>query len=77
MEQKELEINYNDVEFPKKAKYVRHKDRIYFATDCQDGEELTYYGKHEKSSSSAMGYREYKDSHGFIHLIHYNDIVAI
>jgi hypothetical protein len=24
-----------------------------------------------------MGYREYKDSKGYVRLIHYNDIVAI
>ena len=70
-------IDYNNVVFPEKAKYVRHENRIYFATDCQDGEELIYYGKCEKPSSNAMGYREYKDSKGYIRLIHYEDIVAI
>ena len=80
MERQKVEdkdINYNNVEFPERAKYVRHENRIYFATDCQDGEELIYYGRCEKPSSNAMGYREYKDSKGYVRLIHYKDIVAI
>lgn len=71
------EIDYRKVEFPLKAKYVRHENRIYFITDWQDGEELTYYGKADKPNSNAKGYRFYRDSKGNIKLVHYNDIVGI
>lgn len=67
-------MNYTNIEFPLRAKYKRHKNRIYFATDCQDGEELEYYSKCEKPSSNGAGYRIYKDSKGFTHLIHYTDL---
>lgn len=70
-------MDYTNVEFPLCAKYKRHENRIYFATDCEDGEELEYYGKVEKPSSNAAGYRHYKDSKGFLHLIHYTDIEAV
>ena len=69
--------NYSNYDFPLKAKYVRHKNRLYFITDCEDGEELTYYGRVDKPSSNAMGYRYYKDSKGQIRLIHINDIVEV
>lgn len=62
-------------DFPLKARYKRHKNRIYFATDCKDGEILTYYGRVERPSSNAMGYMYYKDSKGQIRLIHINDIM--
>ena len=67
-------MNYRNVEFPLHAKYKRHEGRIYFSTNCEDGEELEYYGKVEKPSINAEGYRYYKDSKGFIHLIHYADL---
>ena len=70
-------VDYSNYDFPLKAKYVRHKNRIYFSTDCQDGEELTYYGRVEKPNSNAMGYRHYLDSKGQIKLIHINDIVEV
>ena len=69
--------NYSNYDFPLKARYVRHKNRIYFETDCQDGEELTYYGRVAKPNSNAMGYRYYKDSKGQIRIIHINDIVGV
>ncbi len=69
-------MDYYNYKFPLKAKYVRSKNRIYFSTDCEDGEELTYYGRHDKPSSNAYGYRYYKDSKGFLHLIHIDDIVG-
>lgn len=70
-------IDYTNMEFPLYAKYKRSKDRIYFATDFEDGEELEYYGKVEKPSSNAMGYRYYKNSKGYIRLTHYTDLEII
>lgn len=69
--------DYSNVVFPVYAKYKRHKNRIYFATDCKNEEKLKYYGKCEKYSSNANGYRHYMDSNGFVHLIHYNDIEEV
>ena len=69
-------MDYRNYEFPLKAKYVRHENRIYFITDCEDGEELTYVGKCEKPIANANGYREYKDSRGRVRLIHINEIVG-
>lgn len=70
-------ISYANVEFPLYAKYKRSKNRIYFATDFEDGEKLEYYGKAEKPSSNAMGYRYYINSKGYIKLIHYTDLALI
>lgn len=67
-------MDYRKVEFPLKAKYKRHKCRIYFVTDFKDGEELEYYGKVEKPASNAKGYRWYKNSQGKIKVVHYNDL---
>lgn len=74
---KERTEDYSNVNFPLRAKYKRHENRIYFATDCKDGEELEYYGECEKPNSNALGYRYYKDSKGYIHLIHYTDIEEV
>jgi len=67
-------MNYTNVDFPVHAKYKRSKNRIYFATDYKDGEELEYYGKVEKPSSNALGYRYYRNSSGYIRLIRYTDL---
>ena len=67
-------FNYGNIKFPLKTKYIRHKNRLYFPTDPEDGEDLFYYGKPLKASSAAMGYREYMDKNGNIKLIHWNDI---
>lgn len=70
-------INYSNVKFPLKAKFVRHENRIYTIMDFRDGEELRYYGKCEKPSSNANGYRFYTDNNGHTQLVHYTDIIAI
>ena len=67
-------FDYSNIKFPLKTKYVRHKNRLYFSTDPDDGEDLLYYGKPLKASSAAMGYREYLNKNGGRKLIHYNDI---
>lgn len=67
-------MNYKEVEFPVRAKYKRNKNRVYFPDDFKDGEELEYYGKVEKPSSNAKGYRYYKNANGHIRLTHYTDL---
>lgn len=70
-------MDYKNVDFPVRARYKRKDNRIYFVTDFEDGEELEYYGKVEKPSSNAMGYRYYKNSKGNIRLTHYTDLEVI
>lgn len=70
------ECNYNEVEFPQIARFVRHSNRIYFITDFEDGEILTYYGRVEKPSSNAKGYRLYLGKNQ-IRMVHFNDIEEV
>ena len=67
-------MDYKNVEFPLKAKYKRHKNRIYFVTDFGDGEEIEYDGKVEKPSANAQGYRYYINSRGKSRVVHYEDL---
>lgn len=68
-------MDYRNYEFPLKVKYVRQENRVYFATDFEDGEEITYVGKCEKPSSNALGYRWYK-GRTEMNLVHISEIVG-
>ena len=39
-----MKKDYKLEDFPRKARYIRHKNRIYFSTSFKDNEELTLYG---------------------------------
>ena len=69
-------MDYRNYEFPLKAKCIRHKNRIYFSIDFEDGEEISYYGKCEQPNANANGYRYYQDSRGNIRLVHISEIVG-
>ena len=68
-------MDYRNHKFPLKAKYVRQENRVYFATDFEDGEELTYYGKCESPTGNKVGYRLYKGSTG-VRRVHISEIVG-
>ena len=43
------------MEFPKRARYKRRKDRIYFLGDFEDGEEIEFAYFPDKPSAKAVG----------------------
>lgn len=61
--------------FPLKTKYVRHPNRIYFATDFSDGEDISFAWACDKPSSNAMGYAYYYSKSKGHKLISINDIL--
>lgn len=67
--------NWSNIEFPLRARFIRHSDRLYLPSDFQDGEMLTFYSKCEKPVSNALGYRLYYGEHSKMpRLIKYSDI---
>lgn len=72
-----MKKDYSNVKFPQVGKYIRHSDRIYLVTDPEDGEVLTYFGRAEKPSSNALGYRWYRAADGTTRLVHFNEIEAV
>lgn len=48
------------INFPKRAKYKRDKNRIYFADDFNDGEQLEFVYHCTKPSAKAIGNAWYK-----------------
>jgi hypothetical protein len=48
------------MEFPKKAKYKRNENRIYFYGDFEDGEEIEFAYRCDKPNASAIGNVWYK-----------------
>ena len=66
--------NYGFI-FPAKTKYVRHDNRIYFATDFDDGEDISFAWACDKPSSNADGYAFYYSKDKGYRLISINDIL--
>jgi hypothetical protein len=81
MKTKQEMINYlydsYKFSFPMKAKYKRDKNRIYFATDFQDGEEIEFWWNCDKPSSSAKGYAFYTNGKADFKLVNINELIPI
>lgn len=68
-----------DGRFPKKAKYKRFKNRIYFLGDFEDGEIIEFAHFCEKPSADAIGnvfYRSEKEQWKK-HLVNIEELEAI
>lgn len=73
---KHLLKNYG-YDFPAKAKYKRSKNRIYFITDFQDGEEIEFFWNCDKPNSCAKGYAFYMSKDANFKMIHISEIESI
>lgn len=63
------------MEFPKKAKYKRDENRIYFMDDFKDGEEIKFAYKCDKPSANAIGNAWYRSCEsGNVNLINIKDL---
>jgi len=62
-------------DFPAKAKYVRHENRIYSIMDFDDGEEISFAWGCGKPSSCALGYACYYSPAERYRLVDIKDIV--
>lgn len=70
-------VNYNDVEFPLRARFKMDENTIYLVTGFEDGEEIEYSGRVLIPSSNAKGYRMYKNSNGRECMVHFKDLEAL
>jgi hypothetical protein len=62
---------------PLKAKYKRFDNRIYFATDFKDGEEIYFFWNCDKPSACAKGNAYYMNKKGYSQLINIKELVPI
>ena len=63
-------------DFPERAIYKRQPDRIYFATDFVDKEEVTFAYMCEKSTSNAAGYAVYSSYRNVYRLVNIEELEA-
>ena len=68
--------NYN-IRFPYKAKYKRDSNRIYFAGDFRDGEEVTFWWNCGKPSACAIGNAFYINNKGNQQLINIKELESL
>lgn len=61
-------------DMPLKAKYKRFDNRIYFATDFQDNEEIEFFWHCDKPSACAIGNAFYVGKDGFSHLVNIKEL---
>lgn len=67
--------NYG-INMPLRAKYIREKNRIYFATDPEQGEVMSFFCSAENPSSCAMGLAWYWGERGS-HLVRVDELDPI
>ena len=60
--------------FPMKAKYKRNPNRIYFATDFKDGEDIEFWYMCDKPNANAGGYAYYTNGKADFNLIHIDEL---
>ena len=63
------------INMPLRARYVRYPNRIYFATDPEQGEMMSFFCSAEKPSSCAMGLAWYWGEKGS-HLVCVDELEA-
>lgn len=63
-------------EFPVKANYKRNKNRIYFAGDFKDGEEIEFFWNCDKPSACAIGNAFYINKSGTSKLVNIKELVS-
>lgn len=63
--------------FPLKARYKRKENRIYFATNFKDNEEIEFFWNCDKPISCAMGYAFYINKEGNSQLINIKELELI
>lgn len=64
-------------DMPLKAKYKRFDNRIYFAGDFQDGEEIEFFWICDKPSACAIGNAFYVGKNGISHLVNFKALESI
>ena len=64
-------------EFPLKAKYKRFDNRIYFATDFKDGEEISFFWDCITPTGCALGNAFYVNKEGISNLINFKELIPI
>lgn len=64
-------------DMPQKAYYKRINNRIYFATDFQDGEEIEFFWNCDKPNACALGNAFYVNKNGNSNLINISEIEPI
>ena len=76
-EAREYLLKHYGFNFPKKARYIRDKNRIYFSGDFDDNESIEFAWACDKPSSNALGYSYYYSSNKGYKLVSIKEIIAI
>ena len=63
------------INMPLRARYVRYPNRIYFATDPEHGEMMSFFCSAEKPSSCARGLAWYWGENAY-HLVRVDELTA-
>ncbi len=68
---------YYGFDFPMNARYKRFDNRIYFATDFKDGEEIEFFWNCDKPSACALGNAFYRNKEGASNLVNIKELIPI
>lgn len=66
---------YYGYDFPLKAHYKRHHNRIYFADNFKENEEIEFFWNCDKPSACALGNAFYINKNGNSQLINIKDLI--